>query len=105
MLSRIERRFLSDYEAFRNQCIGRDRHLGKYDGTSVVHKVWNGSSNLVEPEADGSAGHFEGLSVRLYNPQSHLRSLNFASSRAGPFSQPTISGFKNGRSEFFDQEH
>src|ERR1700733_8623468 len=76
----------------------------KYEGTIVVHKVWNGRANLVELEADGSAGHFEGLSLRLYNPQSHQWSLNFASSRAGTFSQPTIGEFKNGRGEFFDQE-
>jgi hypothetical protein len=48
----------------------------KYEGTSVVRKVWNGRANLVELEADGSAGHFEGLSLRLYNPESHQWSLN-----------------------------
>jgi hypothetical protein len=75
-----------------------------YEGTSVVRRLWNGRANLVELEADGSAGHFEGLSLRLYNPQSHQWSLNFASSRAGTFSQPTIGEFKNGHGEFFDQE-
>jgi hypothetical protein len=76
----------------------------KYEGTTVVHKLWNGHANLVELKADGSAGHFEGLNLRLYNPQSHQWSLNFANSRAGTFSQPTIGEFKNGRGEFFDQE-
>ena len=42
-----------------------------YEGTSVVRKVWNGRANLVELEADGPGGHFEGLNLRLYNPQSH----------------------------------
>jgi len=54
--------------------------------------------------ADGSAGHFEGLNLRLYNPQSRQWSLNFASSSGGTLSQPTIGEFKNGRDEFFDQE-
>ena len=76
----------------------------EYEGTTVVRKVWNGRANLVELEADGPAGHFEGLSLRLYNPQSHQWSLNFASSNGGSMSQPTIGGFKNGRGEFFDQE-
>ena len=40
----------------------------EYDGTSVVRKVWNGRANLVELVADGPAGHFEGLNLRLYNP-------------------------------------
>ena len=76
----------------------------KYEGTTVVRKVWNGRANLVELEADGPAGHFEGLNLRLYNPQSHQWSLNFASSRDGTFSQPSMGEFKHGRGEFFDQE-
>ncbi len=76
----------------------------EYQGTSVVRKVWNGRANLLELEADGPAGHFEGLNLRLYNPQSHQWSLNFANSSSGALSQPTIGEFKNGRGEFFDQE-
>lgn len=74
------------------------------DGNTVVRKVWDGRANLVELEADCPSGHFEGLSLRLYNPQSHQWSLNFANSRDGSLSQPTIGKFKNGRGEFFDQE-
>jgi hypothetical protein len=76
----------------------------EYEGTTVVRKVWNGRANLVELVADGPAGHFEGLSLRLYNPESHQWSLNFANSATGTLSQPTIGEFKNGRGEFFDQE-
>jgi hypothetical protein len=76
----------------------------EYEGTTVVRKVWSGRANLVELKADGSAGHFEGLNLRLYNPQSHQWSLNFASIAGGTLSQPTIGGFTNGRGEFFDQE-
>jgi hypothetical protein len=76
----------------------------EYEGTSVVRKVWNGRANLLELEADGPGGHFEGLSLRLYNPESHQWSLNFANSSGGALSQPTIGQFKNGRGEFFDQE-
>jgi len=76
----------------------------EYEGTTVVRKVWNGRANLVELTADGPAGHFEGLNLRLYNPQSHQWSLNFANSNGGTMSQPTIGEFKNGRGEFFDQE-
>jgi hypothetical protein len=76
----------------------------EYEGTTVVRKVWNGRANLVELEADGPAGHFEGLNLRLYNPQAHQWSLNFANSSGGTMSQPTIGEFKNGRGEFFDQE-
>src|SRR5438874_11053350 len=52
----------------------------EYEGTTVVRKVWNGRANLVELEVDGPAGHIEGLSLRLYNPESHQWSLNFSNS-------------------------
>jgi hypothetical protein len=74
------------------------------EGTSVVRKVWNGRANLVELDVDGPAGHIDGLSLRIYNPQSRQWSLNFANSNDGILSQPTIGEFKNGRGEFFDQE-
>jgi hypothetical protein len=74
------------------------------DGTSIVRKVWNGRGNLLELEADGPAGHFEGLSLRLYNSQSRQWSLNFSNSSDGTLGVPTIGQFKNGRGEFFDQE-
>jgi hypothetical protein len=76
----------------------------EYEGTSVVRKIWNGRANLVELEVDGPTGHIEGLSLRLYNPQSHQWSLNFANSAGGAISVPTIGEFKNGRGEFYDQE-
>jgi hypothetical protein len=76
----------------------------EYEGTTVVRQVWNGRANLVELEADGPGGHFECLNLRLYNPESHQWSLNFAGSTGGALSQPTISEFKHGRGEFFDQE-
>jgi len=76
----------------------------EYEGTTIVRKVWNGRANLVELTADGPAGHFEGLNLRLYNPESRQWSLNFANSSSGSLSLPTIGEFKNGRGEFFDQE-
>src|SRR5262249_25714435 len=76
----------------------------EYEGTSVVRKVWNGRANLLELEVDGPAGHIEGLSLRLYNPDSRQWSLNFSNRAVGSLSTPTIGEFKDGRGEFFDQE-
>jgi hypothetical protein len=76
----------------------------EYHGTSVVRKIWDGRANMVELEVDSPAGHVEGISLRLYNPQSHQWSLNFANSRVGALSVPTVGEFRNGRGEFFDQE-
>jgi hypothetical protein len=76
----------------------------EYDGVSVVRKVWNGAANLGEIEIDGPAGHIEGLSLRVYNPQTRQWSLNFANRAAGTTGPPMIGGFKDGRGEFYDQE-
>ena len=63
---------------------------------------WPRQSSAVE--ADGPAGHFEGLSLRLYSPQSHQWTLNFSNSSDGLLAQPTVGEFRNGRGEFYDQE-
>jgi len=76
----------------------------EYDGITVVRKVWNGKANLVELVADGPAGHFEGLSLRLYDPETRQWSLNFANVNGGGMALPTIGEFKNGRGEFYNQE-
>jgi len=76
----------------------------EYDGKSYIRKIWDGRANLVELEVDGPTGHVEGLSLRLYNPESRQWSLNFANSTQGIMSIPTVGEFKNGRGEFYDQE-
>jgi hypothetical protein len=74
------------------------------NGTVVVRNVWGGRANLEEIEADGPTGHFEGMTLFLYNPQSHQWSQTFASSDDGTLEQPSIGEFKQGRGELFDQE-
>ncbi len=76
----------------------------EYDGTSVVRKVLNGKANLVELVVDGPAGHIEGVSLRLYNPQTRQWSLNFANANDGTLTTPSIGEFKNGRGEFFNKD-
>ncbi len=76
----------------------------EYTGTSVVTKVLNGRANLVELKVEGPAGRIEGLSLRLYNPQSHQWSLNFANVKDGILTEPSVGEFKDGRGEFFNQD-
>jgi hypothetical protein len=77
----------------------------EFDGTSVTRKVWDGRSQLEEFETESAvAGHIEGLTLRLYNPQSHQWSLYWANSKGGPIFPPQIGEFKNGRGEFYGQD-
>lgn len=76
----------------------------EYSGTSVVSRVWDGRANLVELDVAGTAGRIEGLSLRLYNPQTGQWSLNFANSGGGTLTPPVYGGFANGRGEFYGQD-
>ena len=76
----------------------------EYDGSSVVRKVWNGRANLEEFAAHGASGQIEGLTLRLYNPESHQWNQSWSTSNDGTLSQPMVGRFNNGRGEFFDQE-
>jgi len=74
------------------------------NGTVHVRKVWNGQAQLEEIEADGSTGHFEGLTLFLYNSKAHEWGQYFVASAVGVLDQPQIGEFKNGRGELFGQE-
>jgi hypothetical protein len=76
----------------------------EYDGTSVVRKIWDGRANLGELEVGNATTHIEGLTLRLYHPESHQWSLNWVNSRDGVLGVPTLGEFNNGRGEFYDQE-
>lgn len=76
----------------------------EYEGTTVVRPVLDGRANLVELKVDGPAGRLEGLSLRLYNPQSRQWSLNFANLSDGMLTEPSIGEFRDGRGEFYSHE-
>src|SRR5215218_8838199 len=76
----------------------------EYEGTTVVSKVLDGRANLVELKVAGPAGRLEGLSLRLYDPQSRQWSLNFANINDGKLTTPSGGDFKNGRGEFYNND-
>jgi hypothetical protein len=76
----------------------------EFDGTSVTRKVWGGRADLEEFETDSSTGHIEGLTLRLYNPQSHQWSIYWANGKDGTVGTPMVGEFKNGHGGFYDQE-
>jgi hypothetical protein len=74
------------------------------NGTVTVRKVWDGRAQLEEIEADGPNGHWEGLTMFLYNPQAHQWSQTFTNSKSGVLQPPLIGSFKGGRGELFAQD-
>src|SRR5580692_7481767 len=71
------------------------------NGTVTVRKVWNGRAQLEEIEAEGPNGHWEGLTLFLYNPEAHQWSQTFSDSKTGMMNTPTIGSFQDGRGELF----
>jgi hypothetical protein len=74
------------------------------EGTGVCYKIWDGRAQLDTIEVDGATGHIEGLTLRLYNPQSHQWRLYWANSKNGILDPPQVGEFQNGRGEFFAQD-
>ena len=76
----------------------------EYDGSSIVRKVWGGRANLGELDVSGSAGRIEGLSLRLYNPQTDQWAVSWANSRDGNLTVPLVGRFEAGRGEFYSAD-
>jgi len=74
------------------------------NGTVTVRTVWQGRAELEEIEADGPNGHWEGLTLFLYNPDAHQWSQTFANSKSGVLTPPLIGAFKDGRGELYAKD-
>lgn len=76
------------------------------DGTVSVRKVWGGKAQLEEIEVDGPKGHWEGLSLLLYNPGGHQWSQSYTNSRTGTLSSSTstVGAYHDGRMVLVGQD-
>jgi len=76
------------------------------DGTISVRKVWDGKAQLEEIEVDGPKGHWEGLSLLLYNPTAQQWSQSYVNSKVGTLSSSsaTVGAFKDGRMTLVGQD-
>ena len=70
----------------------------------TVRKVWDGKAALEEIETDGPSGHWEGMTLFLYNPQAHQWSQTFVNSKNGVLTPGNIGEFKDGRVELYGQD-
>lgn len=76
----------------------------EFEGTVVARPVWGGAANVDEYEGMAPSGPIHGMTVRLYDPQSHQWRLYWANRTKGFLEPPMAGSFENGRGEFFDQE-
>src|SRR6202522_3969617 len=64
-------------------------------GTVTVRPIWDGRGNLEEIDARNDTMHLQGLTLFLYNPESHQWSQTFASIEDGKLEEPMIGEFKD----------
>lgn len=79
----------------------------EFDGTGRAWRILGGRANMDEVSLEGPSGKVEGLTLRMYSPQSRQWSLYWGNIKDGNLGQPvvpTVGTFKNGRGEFFDYE-
>jgi len=74
------------------------------NGTVTVRKVWDGKAELEEIEADGPKGHWQALTLFLYNPNAHQWSQSFVNSKVGTLGSPNVGEFKDGRAVLVGQD-
>ena len=74
------------------------------NGTVTTRPIWGGRARLEEIEADGPKGHWEGLSLFLYNPQSHQRSQSFLNSKTAVLTGSLVGEFHDGRGELYQHD-
>ncbi|MBV8341329.1 MAG: hypothetical protein JO173_03000, partial [Gammaproteobacteria bacterium] len=73
-----------------------------YDGTDTVRRIWDGA-NEGTIIADGSGGHLEIFTVRLYDSGAHQWSIRFVTP-GGTLSPPVVGELAGGRVAFYSQE-
>jgi hypothetical protein len=74
------------------------------EGEAVVQKVLGGMGNIDEITINRESGRLEGLTLRLYNPESRQWSMYWSSNVDGTLQSPLVGSFADGRGEFYSQE-
>jgi hypothetical protein len=82
----------------------RSTNWVELEGTGACYPLWDGRAQLDTLEMDGSTGHIEGLTLRLFNPRTQQWRLYWANSKDGVVVVPQIGQFKNGHGEFYAQD-
>ena len=86
------------------QPLSGSTNWAQMNGTVTVRKIWGGKASMEEIEADGPDGHFEGMTLFLYNPTTHQWSQTYAGSKDGVMENTAYGEFKDGRGELISQE-
>jgi hypothetical protein len=76
----------------------------EFDGVSVARKVLGGLGMIDEITNARPSGPVQGMTLRLFDPQTQQWSIYFANSIQGTLTTPLIGEFTQGRGEFYAHE-
>lgn len=74
------------------------------DGTKTTTNIWGGRAKLEEIEADSPKGHWEALTLFLFNPKSGQWNQIFLDSKTGVIGAALVGSFKSGQGELLQQD-
>jgi len=76
----------------------------EFDGRLVARKFWQGRGHIDEFTGDGPAGAVDGMSIRIYDPESKQWRDYYTSASRRILDPPLIGRFAGGRAEFYGHE-
>ncbi len=75
----------------------------EFEGTALCRKVFDGAQ-IDQGEWNGPSGRIVGLTLRVYNPESHQWRLYWDNQKVGILDPPQVGEFKDGVGEFYAQD-
>jgi hypothetical protein len=75
-----------------------------FESTQEMYRVLNGIGNIDNFLATFNGEPFEGMSLRLFNPQSRLWSIYWADSNRGTLDAPVVGSFDDTVAHFFGKD-
>ncbi|QBD76007.1 hypothetical protein EPA93_08310 [Ktedonosporobacter rubrisoli] len=76
----------------------------EFEGKTVARKILGGLGNFEEFTMERESGAGEGITLRIFNPESGQWSVYLGNNVSGFDPQPAIGEFRDGRGEFYSQE-
>lgn len=76
----------------------------EFHSTQECYKILNGLGNIDNFLAEFDGVPFEGMSLRLFNPQTKLWSIYWADSNEGKLEKPVAGSFHNGTGYFYTKD-
>lgn len=73
----------------------------EFDSTQEMYVILNGIGNIDNFLAEFNGEKFEGMTVRLFNPNTKLWSIYWADSNTGVLDPPVLGSFENNVGHFF----